>query len=168
MPALLSTVLLSYSFLFILPTGRLILVLISARLSPSCARFPMGHKLRLRRVRRVGARARKRRNGTRMSQRTMTTMMMMSMMKTTSRTRKRRRRRSYRRAQKGGRSLSTILRPNVVRGLRPPLSRPVGRINRNEYDKGAVESRASVPCLGRCCGRVEESFWLRVGYPCFQ
>ena len=48
------------------------------------------------------------------------------------------------------------------------ISRPVGRVNRNEYDKGAVESRASVPCLGRCCGRVEESFWLRVGCPCFR
>ena len=45
-----------------------------------------------------------------------TTMMMMKVMKMTSRTRKKRRRRSYHRAQKGGRSLSTTLRPNVVRG----------------------------------------------------
>ena len=124
MSALLSTVFLSYSSLFILPTGRLILVLISTRPSPSCTRFPMGHKLRLRRVRRVGARARRRRNGTRTLLRMMMTMTTMMVMKMTLKTRKKRRRRSYHRAQKGGRSLSTTLRLNVARGLRPLLSRP--------------------------------------------
>ncbi len=52
--------------------------------------------------------------------------------------------------------------------IKTRISRPVGRINRNECDKNTVESRASVPCLSRCCGRVEESFWLRVGCPCFR
>ena len=116
----------------------------------------------------MGARARRRRNGTRTLLKMMMTMMMMTVMKTTLKTRKKRRRRSYHRAQKGGRSLSTTLRPNVVRGLRPPLSRPVGRVDRDECDKNAVESRASVPYLDHCCGRVEESFWLHVGCPCFR
>ena len=52
--------------------------------------------------------------------------------------------------------------------IKTKINRPIGRINRNEYDKNTVESRAGIPCLDHCGGRVEESFWLRVGYPCFR
>ena len=113
----------SYLFLFSLPIGRLIFVLLFIRPSPNCTRCPTERRLRLRREKRAGARAR-RRSRTRTPLRMMMMMMTMMMMTMRTRKRRRRRRRSHHRAQKGGRSLSMTLRLNVARGLRLLHSRP--------------------------------------------
>ena len=52
--------------------------------------------------------------------------------------------------------------------IKTKINRPIGRENRNKYDKNTMGSGADIPCLDHCGGRAEESFWLREGYPCSQ